>query len=195
MQMMDNILKDFNMHKFFIALFGMIMIIISLFVKEWPPFIFTNLFGWFLITYAISLKRDSNDIFDLNESRLYRIGFSYSLMILGSLLMRYYNIHKIAKQSNVKIDDNFIILLLGIMFFVISKDILIIVELNLTSFSQYMTIISLSTLIMAKILNTVSITPTQFYLSIFYYIIGFCVSIFNISYNPPDKLANISLIS
>jgi len=187
---MDGVIKDFNLHKFFIALAGMALIIFSLFVNQWPGFIFANFFGWFLITYAIALKRDSDNMFDLNDTRLYRIGFSYSLMILGSILMRYYNIHKIAKHSNVEIDDNFIILLTGIILFVISKAILIIVELNLTSISQYMTIISLSTLIMAKILNTISVTPTQFYLSLLYYIIGFIISIFNISYNPPNKLVS-----
>ena len=182
-------MKDFNIHKFVIALAGMILIIMSLFIDQLLPFIIANFFGWFLITYAIALRKDSQNMFDLNDTRLYRIGFSYSLMIVGSILMKYYNMHKIiSKQSNTHMDDNFLVLLFGIVLFVISKAILIIVELDLTNMSQYMTIISLSTLIMAKILNTISATPSQFYFSLFYYIIGFTISIFNISYNPANKL-------
>ena len=189
---MDDILKYFNWHKFTIAMVGFVLVILSLFENRWLQFIVYNLLGWFLISYAIALRKDSQDIFDINDLRLVRIGFSYLLMIIGSTLMRYYTLHRPYKPSNnTNLDDNFLILLIGVFIFALSKAILIIVELNLTGFSQYMTLISFGTLIMAKILNTISVTETQFYVSIIYYIISFAISIFNISYNPIEKTVPI----
>ena len=180
-------IEDFNFHKFIIALCGMIFIIISLFSKDWTLYIISNFFGWLLVAYAIALTKNSIDMFDINHDRLIKIGMSYTLMIVGSILMRYYDLHKTFKPSTRMVDDNFVILLFGIILYIISKALLIVVELNLHSMSQYMTIISLSMLIMAKILNTISVTDTQFYVSIVYYILCFTISIFNISYNPIDK--------
>ena len=189
---MDDILKYFNWHKFTIAMVGFVLVILSLFENRWLQFIVYNLLGWFLISYAIALRKDSQDIFDINDLRLVRIGFSYLLMIIGSTLMRYYTLHRPYKPSNnTNLDDNFLILLIGVFIFALSKAILIIVELNLTGFSQYMTLISFGTLIMAKILNTISNTPMQFFFSLLCYHLGIAVSIFNISYNPPNKLSKV----
>jgi hypothetical protein len=190
---MDDILKYFNWHKFAISMVGFVLVILSLFENRWLHFIIYNLVGWFLISYAVALRKDSQDIYDINDLRLVRIGFSYLLMIIGSTLMRYYTIHRPYKPSKTtpNLDDNFYILLVGVFIFALSKAILIIVELNLTGFSQYMTLFSFGTLIMAKILNTISNTPMQFFFSLLCYHIGIAVSIFNISYNPPGKLTKV----
>lgn len=185
--MMSYLVGDFNVLKFTIALVGCLLIIRSLFDDNIPTYLITISIGWFLIAYALALRRHSESIYDLDTTKLAKLIAAYFLIIFGSLLLKIYRVQRRVKKT-FKYEQT-LILFLGIIFYVISKAIVIIVELNLNNFSQYMTILSISALTMGKIIHSITSGSLLFKMSLAYYVLGFAAFLLNLAYNPVEKSA------
>jgi len=187
---MKYFIKDFNFLKLILASIGSILVIASL--SNWAinHYMLLVAIGWFLISYAIALKRDGESLSDLEPTRFMRMIIAYFFVVIGSILLRY---HRMKGGINININPNnkyALIVFLGILFYVISKAIMMIVELNLNNMSQYVTILSISSLIIGKTINSIASNPLLYRLSLAYYILGFLTFIINLSYNPVEKLAS-----
>ena len=185
--------KDFNFLKFIVASIGAILIIRSLFLKDLTSYFWTISIGWFLICYAITLRRYNKDLLDLEPSRIWRMGISYIFLILGSMFLKNYRLHRKIKISRNK--EYTLMLFLGVLFYVLSKAILIVIELDLTHYTQYLTVLALTSLTIGKIVNSITSGKLLFRLSLIYYSIGFLVFLFNLSYNPDEKTQSIKIVS
>ena len=184
---------DFNYLKLFLGSIGSLLIIGSLFSKNLNSYFWTISIGWFLIGYSLVLKRYSENILDIESTKTWKILISYVLIIMGSMLLKNYRLHRKIKINKNK--EYTLMLFLGVIFYILSKAILIVVELNLTHYTQYLTILALTSLSIGKIINSITSGNLLFKLSLAYYIIGFMAFIFNLSYNPDEKTRSIKLKS
>ncbi len=185
--MQNYLIGDFNILKFVIAAIGSIFVISSLFLKNLTVYILIISIGWALIFYSLALKRDSQHYLDFEVSKILSLITSYFLIVIGSTLLKNYRLKK-----PIKLTRNYqytLILFLGVIFYVISKAILVIVELNLNNMSQYLTVISLGSLAIGKVIYSITSGTLLFTLSFMYYMFGFIVFLFNLSYNPLEKVA------
>ena len=186
-------LGDFNYLKLCLAFAGSLLIIGSLFLKNLNRYFWTISLGWFLIGYSLVLKRYNESIWDIELSKIWRMGISYVLIILGSVFLKNYRLHRKIKISRNK--KYTLMLFLGVIFYILSKAMLIVIELNLSHYTQYLTILALTSLSIGKIVNSITSGKLLFKLSLAYYIIGFIIFIFNLSYNPDEKTRAVKLNS
>jgi len=178
--------NDFNYLKFITAIFGSLFILASLFINSLVPYTFLISTGWFFIMWALALKRDSEHHLDIDMSKIIYLSIAYILVVIGSIFLKNYRLQKPIKLSaNWKLTLS---LFLGIVLYILSKALLITIELKLFSLPQLLTVFSISSLAIGKVLHSIAPGTILFTFSLIYYILGFLLFLINLSYNPIEKV-------
>jgi hypothetical protein len=182
---------NFNYLKLIIALMGSVVIMGGLFLHNVFYYSLIMGIGWFLICYAMSLHRYSETIVDLDMGRVVKTGIAWVFLIIGTIILKYY------KMQNTDLDtiaEFKVLLFFGVIFSVLAKGTFIAVELNLSHYTQYITILSIAMLSIATIMNSMGTGKLIFGLSLIYYLIGLIIFSINLSYNPDAKIGISNLL-
>lgn len=183
---MQYYIGNFNYLKLTIALMGSIFILGGLFFHNLWYYSLAIALGWFLICYAMSLHRYSETLIDLDMDRVWKTGIAWLFLVVGTVILKYY---KIKKGMHLNNNQEFTwLLFFGVIFSVLSKATFIAVELDLTHYTQYITIMSIALLGMGTIMSSMAMGKLLFSLSLIYYLIGFVAFSINLSYNPDEKI-------
>jgi len=177
---------DFNYLKLLFGLAGSLVILCGLFFHDIWYYSVAIGIGWFLICYAMSLHRYSETITDLNMERVWKTGISWVFLMLGTILLKNYKLRKGITLNN---NQEFTwLLFFGVITSVLAKATFIAVELDLSHYTQYITILSIAFLSMGTIMSSMASGKLLFTLSFIYYLIGFLAFSVNLSYNPDVKI-------
>lgn len=176
---MNNIFNNINYKKLLLSTLGALLIMSTFFISNLYLYFILYAIGWFFILYAIYLQDDSDTLQDVNHIQKWELICAYILLIIGDGFLTYYRIHR--KIKITKKYEKTLFMFIGVIFYILSKGLLIIVELNLNNIRQYITILSIINLAIGKILQSIASSNFLYHIATIYYIIGFILFIINVS--------------
>ena len=183
MSFFKNFSDNFNFNKFIVALAGGILMVITTTHKTKHFFYYILvLLAWTLIAYAISLKKNAVNIFDLEPYKFWAVVPSTTSIAISLILLVIYDRHSIYKYYYY---------VLAIILAVMGKAGIIFVELGLFSWEQFFTILSVIFVIIGSLTDVLNLKEKGmkdlYWFGKFVEIMGWALFIFNISYNPKFK--------